>query len=104
LQTPVTDVFSVVHPGEVDLIYGRVCRVDAGLQVGSGCGDSQHAPSRGDEIFSGSSGASLEDDGASYRFQVSEQYRGKGFNLGNWYPVYDWIGNSGFNSFSTWLK
>jgi hypothetical protein len=44
------------------------------------------------------------DDGASYCFQVSQQYRGNGYNLGNWYPVYDWNANDGFNNFSTWLK
>lgn len=44
------------------------------------------------------------DDGASYRFQVSAEYRGKGYNLGNWYPVYDWNTNDGFNNFSSWLK
>jgi hypothetical protein len=30
------------------------------------------------------------DGSASYQFQVSEAYRGKGYNLGNWYSVYDW--------------
>jgi hypothetical protein len=44
------------------------------------------------------------DDGASYRFQVGQQYRGNGYNLGNWYPVYDWNANGGFNNFTTWVK
>jgi MTH538 TIR-like domain (DUF1863) len=44
------------------------------------------------------------DDGASYRFQVSQPYRGNGYNLGNWYPVYDWNSDDGFNKFSGWLK
>lgn len=44
------------------------------------------------------------DDGASYRFHVSQQYRGNGYNLGNWYPVYDWNADDGFNRFSTWIK
>lgn len=44
------------------------------------------------------------DDGTSYRFQVNQPYRGNGYNLGNWYPVYDWNGDDGFNNFSSWLK
>lgn len=44
-------------------------------------------------------------DGSSdYAFQVEQQYRGKGFNLGNWYPVYDWNANDGYNNFSSWVK
>jgi Thoeris protein ThsB, TIR-like domain len=44
------------------------------------------------------------DEGASYRFQVSQEYRGNGYNLGKWYSVYDWTANDGFNNFSNWLK
>jgi len=44
------------------------------------------------------------DEGASYRFQVSQEYRGNGYNLGSWYSVYDWTANDGFNNFSSWLK
>jgi hypothetical protein len=44
------------------------------------------------------------DDGACYRSQVSEPYRGNGYNLGTWYPVYDWNAADGFNRFSSWLK
>lgn len=44
------------------------------------------------------------DGSASYAVQVSEQYRGKGFNLGNWYKAYDWVGDNGYNNFSSWVK
>jgi hypothetical protein len=44
------------------------------------------------------------DGSARYAVNVSEQYRNKGFNLSNWYPVYDWNTNDGFNNFATWLK
>lgn len=44
------------------------------------------------------------DGSADYAFQVEQQYRGKGFNLGNWYQVYDWNGNDGYNNFSSWVK
>ena len=41
---------------------------------------------------------------ASYSFHVDQQYRGKGYNLGNWYPVYKWNGDDGYNNFSKWVK
>ena len=42
------------------------------------------------------------DGSASFRFQVSQEYRGKSYNLGNWYPVYDWNADNGFtNGFRT---
>jgi hypothetical protein len=44
------------------------------------------------------------DGTADYRFPVEQQFRGKGFNLGNWYQVYDWIANDGYNNFSSWIK
>lgn len=44
------------------------------------------------------------DGSASYRVQVGQKYRGQGYNLGNWYPVYDWITNDGFNQFTNWVK
>jgi hypothetical protein len=34
---------------------------------------------------------------------VAQQYRGKGFNLGNWYRTYDWIADEGYNNFGTWV-
>jgi hypothetical protein len=44
------------------------------------------------------------DGSASYRTGgVSEQYRGKGFNLAQWYPEYDWVGDDGYSNFATWL-
>lgn len=45
-----------------------------------------------------------EIDGSStYSTNVAEQYRGKGFHFGNWYHVYDWIANNGFQNFATWV-
>src|SRR5207244_284042 len=43
------------------------------------------------------------DGSAEYSVSVAEQYRGKGFNLGQWYPVYDWVANDGYNQFATWV-
>ena len=44
------------------------------------------------------------DDSASYRTGgVAAQYRGKGFNLANWYPTYDWVSNDGYNNFGAWV-
>jgi len=36
--------------------------------------------------------------------QVSDPYRGKGFNFSNFYSVYDWNSNDGFNNFANWVK
>jgi hypothetical protein len=44
------------------------------------------------------------DGSASYQFQVSQEYRGNGYNLGRWYPSYDWSADNGFASFSNWVK
>ena len=44
------------------------------------------------------------DGSASYRVDVAEPYRGKGFNLANGYSVYDWVGNDGYNNFINWVK
>ena len=33
---------------------------------------------------------------------VAQEYRGQGFNLGQWYRTYDWIANDGYNNFATW--
>jgi hypothetical protein len=45
-----------------------------------------------------------EIDGSSdYSTDVSAQYRGNGFNLGQWYHTYDWVTNDGFNNFATWI-
>ena len=44
------------------------------------------------------------DDSASYRSGgIEQQYWGKGFNFSQWYRVYDWIGNNGFDNFANWV-
>jgi hypothetical protein len=44
------------------------------------------------------------DGGASYQVPaVPEQYRGKGFSFGQWYHIYDWVLNDGYNNFSDWV-
>lgn len=43
------------------------------------------------------------DNCASYRVNVPEKYRGKGYNLGNFYPVYDWVADDGFSNFASWV-
>lgn len=43
------------------------------------------------------------DGSASYRTQVEEKYRGKGFNLRNFFKTYDWIADDGFNNFASWV-
>jgi hypothetical protein len=44
------------------------------------------------------------DGSATYAVNVAEQHRNNGYNLGNWYPVYDWNTNDGFNNFASWVK
>lgn len=34
---------------------------------------------------------------------VGEQYRGKGFNLAQWYREYDWVADHGYDHFATWV-
>jgi hypothetical protein len=34
---------------------------------------------------------------------VAEEYWGKSFNLDNFYPVYDWVLNNGYDNFSNWI-
>ncbi len=44
------------------------------------------------------------DGTASYQTGgVQPQYRGKGFNLAQWYPEYDWVTNNGYQNFSSWV-
>ncbi len=44
------------------------------------------------------------DDGSSYRIApVSQQYRGNGYRLAQWFPVYDWVANDGYNNFADWV-
>ena len=41
---------------------------------------------------------------ASYRIDpVADRYRGKGFHLGNFCPIYDWIADDGYDNFSAWV-
>jgi hypothetical protein len=43
------------------------------------------------------------DGSSTFSCQVEPQYRGKGFNLGAWYKVYDWVSEDGYNNFSSWV-
>lgn len=44
------------------------------------------------------------DDGASYRCSpVAQEYRGNGYRLSRWIPIYDWVANDGYNNFSKWV-
>lgn len=44
------------------------------------------------------------DGTASYQTGgVEPQYRGKGFNLAQWYPEYDWVADDGYNNFADWI-
>ena len=44
------------------------------------------------------------DGSASYQTGgVGVQYRGKGFNLGQWCQEYDWIADDGYQNFSLWV-
>ncbi len=41
---------------------------------------------------------------ASYRTGgVGAQYRGRGFNLGQWYREYDWAADNGYQNFGSWV-
>jgi hypothetical protein len=45
------------------------------------------------------------DGSGSYRTEgVQEKYRGKGFNLGNFYPTYDWVADDGYENFASWVE
>jgi hypothetical protein len=44
------------------------------------------------------------DGSANFPCQVESQFWGKGFNLGNWYQIYDWYGHDGYNNFPTWVR
>ncbi len=43
------------------------------------------------------------DGDADYATNVNEPYRGKGFNLSRWYRTYDWVADSGYVNFPTWV-
>lgn len=34
---------------------------------------------------------------------VGQEYRGKGFNLGQWFREHDWTAGDGYNNFGTWV-
>lgn len=36
--------------------------------------------------------------------QVAAEYRGKGYNLSNFYRIYDWGADDGYNNFANWVK
>jgi hypothetical protein len=40
---------------------------------------------------------------SNFSTDVAQQYRGKGFNLGQWYAVYKWNADNGYKKFSTWV-
>jgi hypothetical protein len=40
---------------------------------------------------------------ASYSVNADPQYRGQGYNLANWYPTYDWVGDRGYDNFASWV-
>jgi MTH538 TIR-like domain (DUF1863) len=44
------------------------------------------------------------DGSATYPCNVDLPFRGKGFNLGHWYRIYDWVNDDGYNNFSNWVK
>lgn len=44
------------------------------------------------------------DGSASYQTGgLAPEYRGKQFNLAQWYPEYDWVADDGYNNFATWV-
>lgn len=43
------------------------------------------------------------DGSASYRVEVAQKYRGNGYNLSNFFNVYDWVSDNGYNNFATWI-
>ena len=44
------------------------------------------------------------DGSSSYRVDVAQKYRGNGYNLNNFYYIYDWVADDGYNKFSTWVR
>ena len=44
------------------------------------------------------------DGSSSYQTgAVEAEYRGRGFNLAQWYPEYDWVANNGYQNFGSWI-
>jgi len=44
------------------------------------------------------------DGAASYDVTVAEQYRGNGYNLSNFYRIYDWTAGNGYANFGSWIS
>ncbi len=44
------------------------------------------------------------DGSANYSVNWSSEFWGKGYNLGQFYNIYDWNADDGFNSFANWVK
>lgn len=44
------------------------------------------------------------DGTADYGCNVAAQYRGNGYNLGNFYSTYRWNADNGYDNFSSWVK
>ncbi len=43
-------------------------------------------------------------DSASFQTGgVGQEYRGKGFNLAQWCPEYDWVAHNGYENFGAWI-
>ena len=56
------------------------------------------------QLWNGSWVEYSEIDGSSkFQTNVAQQYRGNGYNLGQFYRVYDWVANDGYNNFATWV-
>lgn len=43
------------------------------------------------------------DGSASYRVEVAQKYWGNGYKLSNFFDVYDWVKDNGYNNFSNWV-
>jgi hypothetical protein len=44
------------------------------------------------------------DGNASHQTKgIALQYRGRGYNLAQWYPEYDWVVNNGYRNFASWV-
>lgn len=43
------------------------------------------------------------DGSSSYSVDVAQEYWGKGFNFSQWFHVYDWVANDGYNNFPNWI-
>lgn len=41
---------------------------------------------------------------SEFTCSVDAPFCGRGYNFFNFFPVYDWVANSGYQNFSTWVK